>query len=433
MGNELVVMPCLNSVNREYTLPGDKSIAHRSLLIGALPKGEYKVTNFPRNLDCMATVDCMKKLGVEVSFVGNDVKVKSPGYENFNKIVDVLDCKNSGTTARLISGILSGINVEGKLVGDESLSKRPMKRVIDPLQLMGANILSKDNKLPLEFKVQDKPLKSIEYKMPVASAQVKSCVLLAGFFGEGITKVIEPLYTRDHTERLLKYLDGDIEIKDKEICIKNSKLTSKDIHVPGDVSSSAYLVAIALLSKDSTIKINDVLLNDRRKKYLDIIKEMGGDVNYKVEHIKNGEPIGSIVAKSSSLKGTKIDKEYIPYIIDEIPILSVLASFAEGETFFEHVEELKYKESDRVNAIVTNLNILGKKCEFTGENLIINGNNDFINKCVTIETFNDHRIALSFLCASVRNYSKIRIDNWKCTLISFPDAINYFKDFVRII
>lgn len=420
-----------SKVKKIYELPGDKSVGHRSLLIGALPKGKYKIRNFPRSKDCLTTLKIMKNLGVEVKEFKNYILVDSPGYKDFKKEIEYIDCGNSGTTSRLIAGILAGIGVKTKLIGDKSLSLRPMKRIVEPLNYMGANIEMEKDHMPLIFKGNEK-LKSIDYTMKIASAQVKSCILLAGFLSEGVTKVRELTLTRDHTERMIKYIEGNIEIENKTIQIENSEIKSKDIYVPGDISSAAYIIACAILGENYEITLDNILLNENRRKYLDLLKKMGANLKYFEQDEYNGEHVGSIIVKSSKLNGIRIGKEITPYIIDEIPILALIAAFSEGRTVFENVEELKYKESNRIKAIIVNLKSIGVKVELIENNLIIYGGTFKINKEVNIKTFNDHRIALTFLCSAMRNIKKTHIDNWDCVDISFPNSLNYFKDFFRI-
>lgn len=417
---------------KTYSLPGDKSIAHRALIIGGLPTGEYKVFNYPNNKDCAATLKVMMSLGLEVNKVGQTLFVKSPGYDKFKKYVKELDCENSGTTARLISGILAALSIEGKLIGDNSLSKRPMGRVITPLKDMGANITSLMENLPLIFG-RNEGLKGIEYHMPVASAQVKSCLLIAGFLSKDTTIVWEKLFTRDHTEKMFKHIGAKLDVNGNKISIKNSKIEAKDIYVPGDISSAAFLISLALLGEKNFIKIEKISLNERRRKYLEILKEMGADINYTIDNIVNNEEIGAIEVKSSKLKGVTIEGEIIPYIIDEIPMLSVLAAFSEGKTIIKSVEELKYKESNRIEAIINNLHKCGVNSYFSSGDLIIEGGHGYLNQDVAIESFNDHRIAMSFLGIAMRNLSKTIINGWSCSEISFPEGMDYFKDFLRII
>lgn len=419
-------------INKIFQIPGDKSISHRALIIGALGKGGYNIENFPQSLDCLSTVECMKSLGVKIELNGSNVRVISPGYSNFIKFPELLNANNSGTTARLLSGLAVGCGVETFIDGDESLRSRPMDRVIVPLKLMGANIESSKGSLPISLK-NTQLLKGIEYKMPIDSAQVKSCILIAGFMAEGETKVIENNYTRDHTERMFKALGCNIDINGKIIKIKNSAIETKNMYIPGDISSAAFLIACALLSEKASIKLENMLLNERRRKYLDVLRQMGADIEYKVTNIVNYEEIGYITAKSSSLNGITIQREDIPNVIDEIPILSVLAAFSNGITVMEGIGELKHKESNRIKAIAENLINCGIDIEHTENFIKISGYNNKIKKQLNINPYNDHRIALAFAALSVRNLGETIIDNWECTEISFPNSLEYFKEFANIL
>lgn len=425
---KLVVNRVKSGVRQNFELPGDKSIAHRALIIGALPKGKYEIHNFPKNLDCLATLSSMNKLGVKAELVEDTVFVESPGYDNFYKNPGTLNAKNSGTTVRLMSGLLAGCGIRASFIGDESLSKRPMKRIIKPLEEMGAKIKSNSDLLPLEFESINK-LKAIEYKMPVASAQVKSCVLIAGFLGEGKTTVEESIATRDHTERLFKYINASINKEDNLITIENSNIESKDIYVPGDISTAAFLIGAVMLSDDCEVILDNILLNKGRRSYLDILRDMGASIEVSIKEKRNEEEIGTIKVKSSKLNGVVVDRDKVPGIIDEIPLLSVLGAFAKGKTVFHGVEELKYKESNRIKAVMDNLQVCGIKSEYVDDNLIIYGEQSYLNKDITINPVKDHRIALSFLAMATRNNGKTVIEDFECTEISFPKAIKYFEFF----
>lgn len=419
------------AVNSNYKMPGDKSIGHRSLLIGALGKGDYKITNFPKSLDCLSTLDCMRALGVEASFKDDELFVSSPGYKNFSKAKKLLNANNSGTTARLLSGIAAGANLNCTLRGDHSLRKRPMNRIIEPLRKMGASINSKEGYLPLEFSEGDR-LTGITYELPVASAQVKSCILIAGFLANGKTTVIEKLSTRNHTERMFEFIGADIQTQHNSVIISNSKIHTKDLYIPGDISSAAFLVVCTLLSENSKVVIEDVLLNEGRKQYLDILINMGAQIEYKVTEVKNNEDVGYVKVKSSSLRGIRVSKEEIPSIIDEIPVLAVAAAFADGITRFEGISELKYKESNRIKAIGENLRSCGFEIDYSEEAMEIKGCQCFVNRDITINPYNDHRIALAFTAFAVRNLGSTTIENFECTDISLPNSIEYFKDFFNI-
>jgi 3-phosphoshikimate 1-carboxyvinyltransferase len=418
-------------INKVFNLIGDKSIAHRSLIIGALGKGEYTIKNFPNNLDCLSTLKCMERLGVKAKIQNGNVIINSPGFENFNKNAGILDAGNSGTTARLLSGLLAGCRLKGTIDGDKSLRRRPMDRILVPLSQMGAEINTNNNLLPLSF-ISSKKLIGIEYNMPIASAQVKSSLLIAGFLSEGKTTIIEKQCTRDHTERMFKALGCNIEVNSLRISISNSNITVKDMVIPGDISSAAFVIGCALMHEDCNIKIENVLLNERRKKYLDILIKMNANIEYKVIKTENYEEVGYVIAKSSSLKGITIEEDEIPNIIDEIPILAVLSCFAEGRTIFNGISELKFKESNRIKAIVDNLHECGVDVNYTDDYMEITGNKECLNKDICINPYNDHRIAMAFTALGCKNYKSTIINNWECTHISFPDFMSVLSEFFNV-
>ncbi|WP_066821825.1 3-phosphoshikimate 1-carboxyvinyltransferase [Clostridium tepidiprofundi] len=422
-----------SNIEESFTLYGDKSIAHRALILGALPKGKYKIINFPLNRDCMTTLKCMNKLGVIIRQENSTLYVSSPGYEGFNKNVGTLDCENSGTTVRLLSGVLSGIGAECTLIGDSSLSKRPMSRIEIPLLKMGANIESNNGYIPINFK-ECAVLEGITYELPVASAQVKSCILIAGFLSDNNTTVIEKVSTRDHTERIFKYLGADIFVNSNSnsISISRSKIMSKDFYIPGDISSAAFIIACALLGENCKVTLKNVLLNDGRIKYITLLKKMGALISIKENGIVNGENIGDISVVSSKMYGIEIEEDIIPSIIDEIPVLAVISAFSNGTTSIHGIEELKYKESNRVESIIKNLRNIGIECNIVNDTIIIHGNDSIIDKTISFESFNDHRIAMAFMAVAMRNKGCIIINNWECTDVSFPNAICYFNKFFDI-
>ncbi|WP_017415684.1 3-phosphoshikimate 1-carboxyvinyltransferase [Clostridium tunisiense] len=431
-----ILKGCKSNCNIEITIPGDKSISHRSLIIGAIPEGSYTIRNFSNSEDCRTTTEVMKVLGVSIVSRENQIMVNSPGIHRFNKNVGMLDCGNSGTTARLISGLICGGNIAATLIGDESLSKRPMKRVVDPLTSMGGKIKNFKGTLPINF-ISNQGLSAIEYEMPVPSAQVKSAILIGGFLAKGKTKVIEKISTRNHTENLFEYLGANVTRTGSEISIENSSIQAKDIFVPGDPSSASFLVCAALLGDNIKLTIKNLLLNEGRKSYLNILKAMGGKIEIVSKGIVNNEPIGDIIVYSSKLKGIKIQHDLVPSIIDEIPVLSVVAAFAEGTTVFEGVEELKFKESNRVAGIVSNLKVINIEVIYKDKDLIIKGANNVAEKLeeknIEIKTDNDHRIAMAFSLLPMKLKTTIIIDNWQCTEISFPNATTYFSKFINFI
>lgn len=413
-------------------MPGDKSVTHRALIIGALAQGEYLIENFPNNLDCTATAKAMENLGVNIVYNNSTLNIKSPGYENFNKNPSPINGMNSGTTVRLISGLLAGCGINAVIYGDESLSKRPMDRIVKPLLQMGADISCENGTLPIKCFKSGK-LNGINYSMPVSSAQVKSCILIAGYLGSGETTVYEKDETRDHTERIFKYMGVPVYVDKNSITIKNHPIKSRNFIIPGDISSAAYLIAAAILMENTYVKFNNILLNDRRIEFLKVLKEMGADIIWKEEVSQCGEKAGSIEVRSSKLNGIKISKYRIANIIDEIPVLSVLAAFSSGDTVFESVDELKYKESNRLNAIVENFRDCDLKCKYEDNDLCISGEDRNFNKNIIINSFKDHRIAMSFLVLSSRNRGNTTIKDYQCVDISFPNSLNYFSRFFSII
>ncbi|MGB9677866.1 MAG: 3-phosphoshikimate 1-carboxyvinyltransferase, partial [Candidatus Ratteibacteria bacterium] len=337
-----VIIEKPKALKGEIELPGDKSISHRSLIFGSIAEGQTIIHNFLKSEDCFATIDCLKKLGVEIEEKENKVIIKG---SNFKESEDILDCKNSGTTMRLLSGILSAKPFYSVLTGDESLRRRPMDRIIKPLSLMGGEIYGRENNKYPPLTILGKKLKGINYKMEVASAQVKSCIILATLFSDGVSLIEEIYQTRDHTERMLKYFEGNIEIEDKKIIVKgNQRLKGKEIYIPGDFSSASYFIAASLIIPGSKILIKNVGINPTRTGFLKVIEKMGG----KFEILNNreicNEPVGDIeILYTEKLKGVIILPEEVPNIIDEIPLIAVLGTFAEGKTIVSGANELRVK------------------------------------------------------------------------------------------
>lgn len=403
-------------ISGKIKIPGDKSMSHRAALFSALREGESRFTNFNLNDDCAATLDCLQKMGIEYVLEGAMLNVWGKHPSNWIKPNEKLDAKNSGTAARLLSGILAGLKFETTLMGDESLSKRPMKRVITPLEEMGAKIETKNFYLPITFK-PTYTLSGITFEMPVASAQVKSAVLLAGLFAEGETKVIEKSVSRDHTERMLG-LKSVTKSNKKNIYVSN-KTTIPDLsmEIPGDFSSAAFFISAALIVPGSKLIIEGVSLNPTRIGYVEVLKEMGAKINFVVENEKP-EPIGTIHVEYSVLKNISIPEDIIPNIIDEIPILAVVATQSEGKLNLRNASELRFKESDRISTIVRNMKELGVEIIEFDDGFSITGPQN-INKGSVI-THGDHRIAMAFAIAKLVAKGSILIDNPECASVSFP-------------
>ena len=415
----------------EIEIPSDKSISHRAILFSLLMKeGEYYIKNFSLGEDCLSSMKAVQAFGVGVEFVqNNDLKVIVPKELKVPK--EPIDCGNSGTTMRLLCGILASKGIEAVLVGDESLSKRPMKRVIEPLKTMGANIesLNNDNKAPIIIKPAKK-IRGIDYCSKLASAQVKSCVLLCGMQIDDeneITSFVEPSLSRDHSERLIKYLGGDIKIEGNKVSVKGAqKLTPKDI-VPGDISSASFFIAAALIVPNSNITITNVNLNSTRKGFIDVLLRMGAGIKIINERVLANEEVGDVVVKTSNLKGTTVCGDEIPKLIDEIPILAAIALFAQGKTVIKDAGDLKNKETDRILATYKNLSQMGGKITPTDDGFIIEGGQKDLKGGVSLECYHDHRIAMSSYVCGLMCQNEITINEFEWVNISFPTFLKLFQ------
>lgn len=408
----------IKSLKGELKVPGDKSISHRAVMIGSIAKGETIIRNILLSEDTLRTIECFREMGIDIDVdeKENIVRIHGKGLYGLKKPKKYLDCGNSGTTMRLLSGILVGQDFSSTLIGDESLSKRPMDRIIIPLTKMGGNIKGEDNKYaPLRIEPSDE-LKGIDYELPVASAQVKSAILLASIYSKGKTKVIEKKITRDHTERMLQYF-GEDEFKGKEI------------YIPGDISSSSFFLVAATILKDSSIIIKDVGINPTRTGIIDVIKAMGG--NIRVENIRNinKEPIGDLYVSYSPLKGIELDEKIIGRLIDEIPIIAVAASFAEGTTIIRNAEELKYKETDRLHAMVNELKKMGADIVALPDGLIVHGKKEL--NPATVDSFKDHRIAMALSIGALNIKGESEIQNSQCVNISYPNFYDTIWDIME--
>ena len=411
-----------NSLNGEITIPADKSISHRAIIFSALAKGKSIVKNFSDGQDPHSTLNIFKKLGVEIVEKGDVITINSTG--ELKQPNAPLDCGNSGTTMRLLSGVLAGQKFNSTLIGDASLSKRPMKRVITPLEQMGGEIKSKDFKAPLE--IFGKNLNAISYNSPIASAQVKSCILLAGLNTEGITRVTEPYTSRNHTEIMLKAMGANLSVEGTTVSIEKSELRPIDIEIPGDISSAAYFICAGLIVPNAEIILKNVGLNPTRTGIIDVVKSMGGNIEILSERETCGEKVGDILVKySPELKSCKISGEIIPRLIDEIPVIAVLATQAEGQTVIADAQDLRNKESDRITAVVTELKKLGAKIEETQDGMIITGKTSLKGNC-EVKTYHDHRLAMSLYVAGLTTNNKIKINSFEWVNISFPEFENLF-------
>jgi 3-phosphoshikimate 1-carboxyvinyltransferase len=412
-----------NSLKGVISVPGDKSISHRAVMIGSIAEGLTEVENFLVAKDTLSTVECMRKLGVDIKLEGNRVKVYGKGLY-LSKSSEVLDVGNSGTTIRLLMGILAGQEFETILTGDDSIKRRPMGRVIVPLTLMGAKIEAREGNFA-PVKIRGGKLRGIEYKMPIASAQVKSSIMLASLYAEGMTVIEEPALSRNHTELMLQTFGARIEIDGKKIfCYPGSKLKGQKIIVPGDISSAAYFIVAANLLPNSEVVIKDVNVNPTRTGIIDVLKDMGGNVELINERYVNNEKIADIVVKSSKLKGIEIGGDLIPKLIDEIPVIAVAAVFAEGTTVIKNAEELKVKESNRIKSMTSELGKMGAKIFETEDGMIIEGTG-FL-RGAEVESYNDHRVAMSLWIAGLLAEGRTIIKKAECVDVSYPD---FYKTF----
>lgn len=401
------------------TVPGDKSISHRAVMFGSLANGTTRITHFLEGADCLSTISCFRKMGIDIDRNGDEILVHGKGLHGLSAPTDILDVGNSGTTTRLISGILAGQKFTSELDGDDSIRTRPMKRIMTPLTSMGADITSKLDNECAPLIIHGKPLHATHYDSPVASAQVKSCVLLAGMYADGITSVTEPFLSRNHTEIMLNYFGADITSEGTTASIKPEPvLEGREVQVPGDISSAAYFIAAGLLTPGSEILLKNVGINPTRAGILKVCMDMGADITLLNESTE-GEPTADLLIRTSSLKGTVIEGGIIPTLIDEIPMIAVMAAFAEGTTIIRDAQELKVKESDRIAVMVDNLTRMGADIEGTDDGMIIHGGKPLHG--AVIDSHLDHRIAMSFAVAGTICDGTVDILNGECVNISYPE------------
>ncbi len=419
------------SLKGELRVPSDKSISHRSVILGSINKGEVRVKNFLFSEDCLNTVKAFKELGVEIE-LSEDVVIKGRGKRSLKEPFNVIDLGNSGTSIRLISGVLSGQPFYSVLTGDRYLRKRPMDRVALPLRKMGASIFGREGgKYPPLTVIGKEKLRGIKFKSPKASAQVKSAVLLAGLFTDEEVEVIEPSKSRDHTERMLKAFGVEVIVEGLKVRLGRERELQGDleISVPADISSAAFFIVGALITPGSELLLKDVILNPTRTGILKVIERMGGD--FKVENLResSGEEIGDIYVKySPDLKATVIKGEEIPTLIDELPVIALLATQAEGKTVIRDAQELRVKESDRIKSTVLNLKRIGAKAEELPDGMVIRGKTPL--KGGKVDSFGDHRIAMTFITASLISEGPIEVSDVECIKTSYP---NFFEDLRKVL
>lgn len=405
-------------------IPGDKSISHRAVMFGSLAKGDTRITNFLQGADCLSTISCFQKMGISIENNVDNVIIHGKGLHGLSAPTEILDVGNSGTTTRLISGILAGQNFTSEIIGDASIQKRPMKRIITPLSQMGADIISLKENGCAPLRINGKPLSAIHYQSPVASAQVKSCVLLAGLYADGETLVTEPALSRNHTELMLSSFGATVKsVGTTASILPDPELIGQDIEVPGDISSAAFFIAAALMVPGSEVCIKHVGINPTRDGILRVCEAMGADIKMENKRIMGGEPVADLIVRSSSLHGTVIEGDIIPTLIDEIPVIAVLAAYADGTTVICNAEELKVKESNRLDIMVESLTAMGVDIEGTEDGMIIRGGKPLHG--AVIDSHLDHRIAMAFAVASLVAEGTTTITRADCVDISYP---NFYSD-----
>lgn len=410
------------------SVPGDKSISHRGVMFGSIAKGTTELTGFLDGADCRSTIACFRAMGIKIEQVKDHVMIHGNGLHGLQAPTSMLDVGNSGTTTRLISGILSAQNFTSELNGDASIQKRPMKRIMDPLSQMGASIVSLKGNDCAPLRITGQPLHGIHYNSPVASAQVKSCILLAGLYADGETSVTEPAISRNHTELMLGGFGATIRSEGNTAIIQPAtELYGQQIAIPGDISSAAYFIAAGLIAEDADILITNVNTNPTRAGIIQVAKAMGGKITLENERIVSGEPVADLHVTSSELHGCEISGDLIPTLIDEIPVIAVMASAAVGTTTIRDAAELKVKESDRIATVTENLRAMGAAINPTEDGMIIEGGKALHG--ATIQTYLDHRIAMAFTVASLLTEEEVTLDHPECVTISYP---KFYQDFQNI-
>ncbi len=415
---DLMVNP-LRPVTRTLSIPGDKSISHRSVMLGAIAAGVTSIDNFLPGQDCWSTVRCVKQLGVEVTELGpNQLQVHGRGLDGLQEPDDYMDVGNSGTTMRLLAGILAGQDFLSVLTGDNSIRRRPMARIAEPLRQMGARVWGRGNGRFAPLVTRGGHLRAIDYLTPVASAQIKSAILLAGLYGQGVTSVTEPALSRDHTEKMLAAFGANIKTDGLTTFIQPGPLTAQPIMVPGDISSAAFFLVAGAIVPGACLTVARVGLNPTRTGILDVLREMGAELTITNQTQSSGEPMGDITVSGQGLKGVNIGGSVIPRLIDEIPVLAVAAAAAEGTTVIRDASELKVKESNRLQAIATELKRFGANIDETEDGLVIKGGGNY--EGAVCESYHDHRIAMACALMGLVANGPTIVHGAACIDISFP-------------
>ncbi|MCF3941634.1 3-phosphoshikimate 1-carboxyvinyltransferase [Oceanobacillus alkalisoli] len=425
---EKKISPQSSALIGELEVPGDKSISHRAVIFGSLAKGQTKIDHFLDGEDCLRTVDAFRQMGVDIEQQGESIVINSGGAENLIEPKVPLYFGNSGTTARLMIGLLSGLPLFTTIYGDASLSERPMDRVVLPLSAMNAAISGRSDAKLLPLAINGKELQAIQYTLPVKSAQVKSALLFAGLFANGETVITEKAKTRNHTETMLEAFGAELAVQGNTIRMNGKQaLKPVDIYVPGDISSAAFFLAAAAAKRDSSLVIKKVGLNPTRTGIIDVLTQMGAQIEISNKKRIGGELLGDVKISSSSLIGIEISGDIIPRLIDEIPIIALLATQAEGRTVIKDAAELRVKETDRIAAVVEVLTTLGASVTATEDGMIIEGNQELTGG--NISAYHDHRMAMMGAIASFFTTEDIVIDDISSIAISYP---SFFEDLKKI-
>ena len=408
----------------QIKVPGDKSISHRAVMLGSLANGVTEISGFLKGADCLSTIDCFRKMGIDIDINGENVTVHGNGLRGLLKPDEMLYTGNSGTTTRLLCGILAGQNFDTSITGDASIQKRPMGRVVQPLSMMGAKI--ENEYCPLY--ITGTKLHGIDYKMPVASAQVKTAIILAGLYADGETVIHEIEKSRDHTELMLSAMGADLTVDNLDITVKpTNDLTAVNVDVPGDISSAAFFLVLGAIMPNSQITVTNVGINPTRTGIINVLKDMGADITLENVHTSAGETVADITVRSSSLKGTTVGGDIIPRLIDELPIIAVAAVFADGQTFIKDAQELKVKETNRIRAVVDEFNKCGIDITETDDGMIINGGKSIHG--ADFKTYGDHRMAMSLTVLAQLADGESTLDDSDCACVSYP---TFFDDFYKL-
>ncbi|WP_141604212.1 3-phosphoshikimate 1-carboxyvinyltransferase [Terrilactibacillus laevilacticus] len=410
------------------TVPGDKSISHRSLIFGAIANGTTVIKGLLRGNDCLCTLACFKQLGVDIQDDGDTITIHGNGFDGLKESERILDVGNSGTTIRLLMGLLSARSFYSVFIGDDSIHRRPMDRIIKPLEQMGGRLHGRKNNRYVPITVVGQPLHPTEYTLPVASAQIKSAIILAAMQTNGVTKLTEPAKSRDHTERMLKAFGGHIEVEGTTYAVKGPQnLTGTAIQVPGDISSAAFFIVGGLITPGSELTIQSVGVNPTRIGLLKVLEDMGADITLSNEREWNNEPVADITVRYSKLKGTTISGDLIPQLIDEIPIIALLATQADGETVIKDAEELKVKETNRIDTTVGELSKLGADIRGTDDGMIIHGHPSKPLKGGHVHSYGDHRIGMTLAIAGQLSTEPVIVEEAEAISVSFPSFETLLK------